>query len=58
MKYLTKKLNVDSFLSILIASLLLILCSNQSMRQIQVDFWQNNPDLNPANGKINTTSFK
>jgi len=54
----TSRINVDTFLSILIASLFIILCSNQSMRQIQVDFWVNNPNLNPANGHINTTSFK
>jgi len=58
MKYISKKLNIDTFLSVLIASLFLILFSNQSMRQIQVDFWVNNPNLNPANGHINTTSFK
>jgi hypothetical protein len=52
------RINIDTFLSILIAFLFLILFSNQSMRQIQVDFWQNNPDLNPANGHINKTSFR
>ena len=54
----TSRINIDNFLSILIVFLFLVLCSNQSMRQIQVDFWVNNPNLNPANGHINTTSFR
>ena len=53
MKSQVRQLSVDKLFSILIALLVLLFLSTYALRDIQVQFFDNYPELNPANGYTN-----